>query len=149
MLYLLSSIERFFITIFRAAFEALYEYQPPDLLSVMLPTLAERNARVDLSFFFSFLWKLLAINVGMRVFILIISRNWSLETSSIRFSGMNLSLWRMPMETIILSKKSLSNLFAAWKTESSLKSSRRILTKPLSSISKSLRVKAYTSDCFW
>ena len=47
LLRLLISIAAFLITIFRAALEARYAYQPPSWLSEMLPTRADNVANTD------------------------------------------------------------------------------------------------------
>jgi hypothetical protein len=97
------SIEKFLMIIFKADLDALYEYQPPRKLSLILPTLADKDANLEILFLFNFGRKYFPINKVGRVLAEIILLNFSTFRSFMDFSGFKSA----PIEIKIISNEKL------------------------------------------
>ena len=109
------SIEKFLMIIFKADLDALYEYQPPRKLSLILPTLADRDANLEILFLFNFGRKYFPINKVGRVLAEIILLNFSTFRSFMDFSGFKSA----PIEIKIISNEKFISLDMVDKFSSS------------------------------
>ena len=101
--------------IFNADLDALYEYQPPRKLSLILPTLADKDANLEILFLFNFGRKYFPINKVGRVLAEIILLNFSTFRSFMDFSGFKSA----PIEIKIISNEKFISLDMVDKFSSS------------------------------